>query len=407
MARVDSANGTQNTRAPHALKIALVLDKYTPSRGGESYFSGLAEGLTRRGHEVHIFGAVVEREGSTLYQVHRIPVIPFPRFLRMLSYLVTSKWALSSCEFDIIHGVGGVLYMNVFNPHGGVDRAYLKREAASMHRKWYVIYRKARRYLSPHHHVSLWIQDRQYRSDRVKKYIAISEMIKRDITRYYEVKDGRISVIFNGVDTDRFHPKNRDLYRVQKCNELQIDEKTLVLLFVGNNYRLKGVRQLLRALVLLKEWFPTQPLRLLIAGRGRIRPYRRLAQALGVGEDVLFLGPVLEIEKYYAVADIYVHPTFYDSCSLSVLEALASGLPVVTTQFNGAAEAILSEKGGIVIEDPAEIKSLAGALAGYFDSKKRKIARSAAREWAEQHTLTRNLDETIAVYEEVSRKSSS
>jgi UDP-glucose:(heptosyl)LPS alpha-1,3-glucosyltransferase len=104
---------------------------------------------------------------------------------------------------------------------------------------------------------------------------------------------------------------------------------------------------------------------------------------------------------YYAASDIYVHPTFYDSCSLTVLEALASGLPAITTRFNGAADAILSDEGGKVLDDPADADALADAIAYYFDEGRRVRARAVARQFMEAYPPSRNLEETLRVYYEV------
>jgi UDP-glucose:(heptosyl)LPS alpha-1,3-glucosyltransferase len=118
---------------------------------------------------------------------------------------------------------------------------------------------------------------------------------------------------------------------------------------------------------------------------------------------VLFLGPVKEIERYYAASDIYVHPTFYDSCSLTVLEALASGLPVITTRFNGAADVITSNKGGRILENPADVQDLAESIAFYFDGERRDEARAVTRQWVEEYSPGYNVEETLRVYYEVAR----
>jgi UDP-glucose:(heptosyl)LPS alpha-1,3-glucosyltransferase len=383
------------------LKIAFVLDRFVPSRGGESYFSSLARELCKRGHEVHVFAMAAEKAEGTAYQSHRIPVLAFPGSLRILSFLFNSARAVKPYEFDIIHGVGRSLAMNVFNPHGGVERAYLRQEFASITSRSYHAYRLIRRYLSPQHYLKVWIQKKQYLSERVEKIIAISRMVKEDIIRYYGVPEGKIEVVLNCVDLDRFHPRNREIYRRGKRAELRIDENTVILLFAGNNYRLKGLEPLLRALVSLRKWFPNLPFRLIIAGRGKIRHYQRIARALGVSDFVLFVGPVREMEQYYAASDIYVHPTFYDSCSLTVLEALASGLPVVTTRFNGAADAMPSEAGGKVIEDPADIENLAESIALFFDEDRRREAGFVARQWVENYPSARHIEDILNIYYEV------
>jgi len=387
------------------LKIAIILDRFLPARGGENYFSWLAKELSRRGHEVHVFAMKVEKTPVKEYQVHCLPVWRFPQSLRLLSFLIGSNRAVRPYRFDIIHGVGWTLAMNIFNPHGGVEQAYLKQEFLSITNRLYYVYKFLKRYLSPQHHLKLWIQRRQYLSPGVKKIIAISRMVKNDVLRHYELPEEKIAVVFNSVDLERFHPRNRKIYREAKRRTLGVDPNDLLLIFAGNNYRLKGLEPLLKAMVLLRRWFPNQPFRLLIVGRGQIGRYRRVARRLGVSDRALFLGPVKEMEQYYAASDIYVHPTFYDSCSLTVLEALASGLPVITSRFNGAADAFLSDRGGKVIEDPADVQGLARSISHFFDEGRRNEARIVARQWMEKYPLTYNVEETLRVYYEVAKKS--
>ena len=392
--------------SPRKLSIAILLDKFLPSRGGERYFSFLAEELARRGHDVHLFASKVEEDENRPYRVHLVPVLSFPRSLRMISYMLFSARMVKRYDFDVIHGLGQSLAVNLLNPHGGVERAYLKQEFASISSHWYYRYRWLRRYLSVRHYLELWMQRRLYTGDRVKRVIAISGMVKKDIVSYFGFPEQRIAVVFNTVDLDRFHPSIRELHREGKRKELGIEEGTIVLLFAGNNYRLKGLESLLHAVAMLKRRSPDIALRLIVLGRGQMWLYRRKARGFGVADSVLFMGPVGSMEPYYAAGDIYVHPTFYDSCSLTVLEALASGLPVVTTRFNGASDAILSDEGGKIVKDPANAEEIADAIAFYFGEERRNRARVVARQWMEQYPPSRNVEETLAVYYEVAEEQS-
>jgi UDP-glucose:(heptosyl)LPS alpha-1,3-glucosyltransferase len=383
------------------LKIAFVLDWFMPSRGGESYIVWLVGELSKRGHEVHVFTMRGEVPPDAAYRVHLVPVWKRPKSLRTLSFLVNSGRLIDRQAFDIVHGVGPTLAMNVFNPHGGVEQAYLTQEFRSIRSKPYYLVRMARYYVSLKYYVTRWIQRKQVLSPRVRKIICISSMVKKDIARYYPGVSSRTAVVFNSVDLDRFHPRNRDLYRSQKRMALQISPETILLVFVGNNYRLKGLEPLMAAMALLRKRFPDRPVRLLVAGRGQADRYRKKAIRLGVSDLLLFMGPLQDIEKVYAAGDIYVHPTYYDACSLTVLEALASGLPVVTTRFNGAAEAIVSDEGGKVIDDPAEIEILADAIAYFFPPARRERAGVVTREWMERFPPSYNVRETLRVYYEV------
>lgn len=383
------------------LKIAIVLNRFFPSSGGQSYFSFLARELSIRGHEVYVFAAEAEKKDGEGFRVVLVPTIKRPKFLRILSFLFVTAWMLRKYEFDVIHMVDEGLIMDVLNPHGGVEKAYLRQEFASIESRLYRKIRWIRKYLSPSHYLFLWVQRKQFQSPRLKKVIAISEMVKRDIMEYYGVPEEKIAYVFNTCDLKRFHPENRNRFFQPVRTELGIPIDALVLMFAGHNFRLKGLKSLLLALADLVREYSNREIYLLVAGRGRIRRYLEFAKKLKIENKVIFLGSVNDIEKYYAISDIYVHPTYYDSCSLTLLEALASGLPVVTTRFNGAKDAILSSEGGIVIDDPSDICSLKSAIAHFFDEEKRAIARKVTRSWAEIFNPERNVEETLKVYYEV------
>ena len=388
-------------RLKKRLRIAIVLERFLPSTGGQNYFSGLVRELAKKGHDVHVFATEIEETPGPYYTVHLIPAFRHPRSLRLISFVLNSARVIDHYDFDIIHEVMESLTMNVFNPHSGVEKAYLKQEFASINNQMYYLIRLVKRYLSLRHYLALWIQKKQFQMRRAKKIIAISTMVKNDIIQYYNVPEEKIEVVFNCVDTKRFHPSNREIYRKSVRTLLKFDDNVVILLFAGHNYRLKGLESLLGALSALKARVPHGSVHLLITGRGQIARYKRIARKLGVLDLTTFLGPVKEIEQYYGASDIYVHPTFYDSCSLTVLEALASGIPVITTRFNGAADVIISDEGGKVLDDPKDVRTLAEAIAIFLDTERREKARVITRQWVEKYTPEYNAEKTLEVYYKV------
>ena len=173
----------------------------------------------------------------------------------------------------------------------------------------------------------------------------------------------------------------------------------LVILYISNNFRLKGLFTLIKSMGELKK--SGKDFKALIIGRGNNAPYRKLAKRLDCQENLIFLGHVGEIEKYYAVSDIYVHPTFYDSCSLVVTEALASGLPVITTIYDGASGVMEDGRDGFVLEDPKDHRVLAEKINFFFDDAFRQKVSIAAREKAEQYPAEKNCEDIIKIYNEV------
>ncbi len=243
------------------------------------------------------------------------------------------------------------------------------------------------RVVSPKQWINGWIEDAPYKRKNCHQIIAISDMVKQDMIRWYGIPENQISVIYNGVDIDRFHPRNRR-YREEVRRRHGIEDE-FVILFVSNNFRLKGLRSLLQALPgLQKEGSPA--FKLIVLGRDRQNSYLRLAKKLGILGKVVFAGSTDEPEKYYGAADLLIHPTFYDACSLTVLEALSSGLPVITTLSNGASGIMTSGREGFLISDPRDRQTLVQKISVFFDPEMRDRAMIAARRLAEDYTLETN-----------------
>ncbi len=161
---------------------------------------------------------------------------------------------------------------------------------------------------------------------------------------------------------------------------------------------MKGLGFLIRALAKLKKACHPS-FRLLVLGRDHQDSYLRLARGKGVSEEVIFVGSTDEPEKYYGASDLLVHPTFYDACSLTVLEALASGLPVITTYSNGASGIITQGQEGFVIADPRDDQVLAEKILFFLDREKIQKASTTARRLAESYSVERNWREMESVFQ--------
>ena len=171
--------------------------------------------------------------------------------------------------------------------------------------------------------------------------------------------------MYPGVDVSRFHAGGRAQRRAAARRNLGIAEDEIVFLFVANNFRRKGLDLVLRALrrVDLRQ----ARARLLVVGAGRRWLFGPLALLLGVSDWVTFAGASQEVEKFYGAADVFVLPTRYDPFAAVCLEAMACGLPVITTMMNGAAELIETGRSGFVL-DPFRLQdSLARAMQFFLE----------------------------------------
>jgi UDP-glucose:(heptosyl)LPS alpha-1,3-glucosyltransferase len=363
------------------MKIALGIREFSPSRGGaERYLVDLMQFLAREGHEVHVFAYRFDESIKGL-QRHTVDPFPFPKGLRIISFALKCHQQMKKENFDVIMGVGNTWRADLLQPHGGVHWKWFWRSLRAYKNPWFRGAKFLGRILSPKQWAEGIVEDAPYRKG-VKQIVAISEMVKRDIVDYYRIPEDRIVVIYNGVDTEHFHPRNRK-YREEIRRRYGLKPEDFLLLFVSHNFRLKGLRYLIQALPLVKK--VNENVKLLVVGRDKRGAYLRLAKNLGCRETVLFAGGVMDLERYYPSADILVHPTFYDACSLVVLEALACGLPVITTRYNGAGGIISQGKDGFVLDNPRDVRTLAEKILSLCDPVRLQGASLAARALAEKY----------------------
>ncbi len=385
------------------MRIALNIYKYLPTKGGgEGYLANFANQLAERGHEVHIYASKWESNNNKIHY-HTIPSIRYPKFLKDISFVINSYNYMAKNDYDIVHVVGRALGMNVFNPHCGVERAWLKQNFLSINCPVSRVLKHIATFFSFRQNFILWLDRKQYTGKGVSRIVAISDMIKNDIIKYHNIEPEKIDVVYNGVDLRRFNPDNKNKYRTIIRNKLSLSEE-FVILYISNNFRLKGLLTLIKALGVLKK--SQKDFKVLIIGRGENTPYRKLAKRLNCLENLIFLGHKDEIEKYYAASDLYVHPTFYDSCSLVVTESLASGLPVITTIYDGASGVMENGKEGFVMENPKDHLVLAEKISLFFNDEFRLKASIAARKKAEKYPADKNCEDIIKIYNEITSKPS-
>ena len=209
------------------------------------------------------------------------------------------------------------------------------------------------------------------------KIIAVSHLAEKILVKQYGIPETAISVIHNGVDTSRF-----DHIQLQKRRELErsnfaISGNEIVFLVLANNFLLKGVDLVIRALGLLLRK-GCSDIRLFVAGADPDRKMLDLIARENVARNIQFEGHVKDVSSLLAAADVFLHATRWDACSLVTLEAMASGLPVVTTERNGAAELITPDVDGIVLADAENVESLAEAMLSFCDHDLRqKIGNNA------------------------------
>jgi UDP-glucose:(heptosyl)LPS alpha-1,3-glucosyltransferase len=367
------------------MNIGLAIYNFDPKKGGaERYAYDLATDLLKRGHQVYVFCAkAVNLRGAV---IAKFDTMRFPRWLRSLSFALNHRRYVKMFPVDVMLGFGNTLLLDVYQSHGGVQRFWMEREIASYddpkeRRVKAVLLRN-----SLNQRIQRWIEEYPIRKGQYSRIVAISDMVKDHMKEYYRLEDDNINIVYNGVDTEKFRPDG------QKTGE------KLKILFSAGNFRLKGLLPLLLAAGQIAK--DRKDFRVVVMGRGRKERYEDSIEQLEIKDVVTFLGEKSSPDEVYRDAHICVHPTFYDACSLTTMEAMASGLPTITTRWNGAS-ALIAPGEGFVIEGPEDIAGLADAIRSLFNEEARAEMGRKARLKLEGYTIERNVDLMENIFREV------
>jgi len=383
------------------MRIALVIEHLDCRRGGaERYIHDFAAFLLGAGHQVQIV-AQDAHDPPAGAQLRPTVAGGCPCCAVASRFADAAREALVELRPDVSLATGKALGMGVYQPHGGTVRGSQRQNAALVRSPNLRALKLLWNRVSPKHCAARRLEAEQF-AQAGTHFVAVSNMVRRDMQTFYGLPDGRISVVCNGVDLERFHPDRGRARRDEIRRRFGAADETALLVFVAHNFKLKGLRELIAALGRLRTE-AARPFHLLVVGRGRAGPYRRLARRAGVADRVTFAGAIENIAEMYGAADAFVHPTWYDPCSLVVLEALAAGLPVLTTRFNGAAELLDGRACGAVLDAPRPVGRLAESLKPLLDPSVRTGMSRAARAVAEEHPQQRNFREMLAVLQRAAR----
>lgn len=387
------------------MDIGLIRMKYTPYGGAEVFVSRFIDELLKKGHKCHIFANKWDRDTREGIVLHRIRTFG-PSFLRILSFAVNSYFAVRKANLDVILSFDRTFYQDIYRAGDGCHREWLIQRG-----KLISPLKRFITFLNPLHLTILYLEKRLLKAKRLKFVVANSIRGKDEIKRHYKLPEDKICVIYNGIDIKAFDFNERSRVRIACREKLNIKNET-ALLFVGSGFERKGLRFLIEALGVLKKesrvgfahqeihgqnggQSPPYNLKLVVVGKGRIKNYKNLADKCGVEMDVQFVGPVKDVKGYYFAADIFVLPSIYEPFSNACLEAMASGLPVVTSRINGASEILTHGKDGMIINDPANPEEIAEKIKPLLDERARQAAGKEARRTVENYTIEKNVDEFI------------
>ncbi|NLX13218.1 MAG: glycosyltransferase family 4 protein [Phycisphaerales bacterium] len=391
------------------MHVALVMERIETWRGGaETSTLQFVHHLVALGCRVSIVTASYA-PSTPLYTIVPIRANRWLRAVRTWLFAHRAAAYVRQQDFDIVHSITPCMAADVYQPRGGTVPETLARNLALRPRG-----RRGLKLLgqksSLKYRVVGGLERRLLTRRPSPMVIAISRYVREQLARDYGLDSASVRLIFNGVDPDPVAPAQRreDRWRIRR--QYHLADEDVLLLFVANNFKLKGAGRLLESLAKLRkndEAGRFGRVRALLAGRDDPAGYIAQAQRMGLADQVIFAGPTQRINAFYHAADVLVHPTYYDPCSRVVLEAMSAGLPVITTRYNGAAELIREGQEGYVIDSPDDTDALADRIGRLTDPAQRQACAARAAKAAENCTMRRHAEQVVALYEEIIRSRAS
>lgn len=375
------------------MKVAIVRQRYNPFGGAERFVERALGALVAEGAEVTLItrnwdGA--PRDGFR--QVTCDP--PYSRLFggrtaRDRSFAEAAAAAMAGGGYDITQSHERIPGCMIFRAGDGVHAAWLAHRARALGPLL-----RFSQHLSGYHRYVVGAERAMFAHPALRAVICNSRMVADEISRFYGVDRDRLPVIYNGVDTACFHPGLAGEFRAAVRREAGIPEIAPLLLFVGSGFERKGVPQLLQGVARMRR---ADAHVAIVGGDRKLKAMRSLATRLGLAGRVHFTGPLRDVRPWYGAADGFVLPTLYDPCPNAALEALACGLPLLTSTTCGAQEWVDEAKNGWVI-DVTDIGAISRRLDDLAGLAGDGGARSSARAAAEPLTLAAMADRLLSLY---------
>ncbi|NGX55261.1 MAG: D-inositol 3-phosphate glycosyltransferase [Chlamydiae bacterium] len=359
------------------IKIAFLKSRITHRGGLEKYTLKLAQAFKQAGCEV----TLLTTEKMSVSGVEVVSLAKSSKFslYHLFHFDRRCKQWLKDHPQDIIFGMERNSFQTHYRAGSGCHAVYLKRRALTD--SW--IKRMTFR-LNPLHLELLHLEKKAFQNPGLKILFTNSKMVKQEILNTYHLPEEKIEVVYNGVEWKAWESSFEASFKKPR-------KKTFEFLFVGNGYRRKGLAFLLEGLARLS----TQDFHLSVIGKEKnAAHFQQLAQKLGLEKKVTFRGPRSAIRPFYQAADVLVIPSIYDPFANVTVEALAMGLFVVSSRYNGGQE-ILTEKSGTIIEQLNDPHSVAAALSKALHHKKEYAHAKKIRDSIQQLDFSHQLDKIV------------
>ena len=355
------------------LTIGFVRRGYSATGGAEAYLKRLGRGVVDAGHSAQLFATNNWPQNEWPFGA-----ITRSRFGSPIAFADEVEQLRPHIRCDVWMSLERVWRCDVYRAGDGVHRAWLERRE-----KFATRLEKFFRRFSRKHNDILRLEKSLLTDRGAGRVIVNSQLVKNEIVDLYRYPADKIDIVRNGVPLEQFRFDGE--VRTKARPWLQLDSGDIAVLFAGSGWERKGLAFAIDATEKCRD----RRVRLLVAGRGNQRKYK--------SARVQFLGELVDLRRVYAAADIFILPTIYDPFSNACLEALACGLPVITTRANGFSEIIEDSVHGSLVDQANGVEGLRAALELWSDDARRSAARSTIIERASQFDISKNVERTLAI----------
>ena len=344
------------------MNIAFCLFKYFPYGGLQRDFLRIARIVKHRGHEIHVYTMDWEGDLEPGFNIHILPKIGRQNHVQNTFFAENVKIEMKNRHHDIVVGFNKMPYLDLYYAADVCFQSRVKQKPG-----WFL------RRLLPRYRQLIALEQSIFARGCETQIALISTRQKAEFIDYYQTEEERFHFMPPGISIDRMAPSNAGYLRYQLRTQLQLSEEDTLLLMVGSGFKTKGLDRAIKGLAALPDPL-RQSTHLFVIGDDKQERFEKLAKKLKVSENLHFLGGRSDVPQFLLAADLLVHPAYHENTGTVLLEAVVSGLPVLTTDVCGYAHYINEAKAGMVLDSPFK-------QAAYNETLQKMLVSPLKHEW--------------------------
>lgn len=318
------------------LKIAFSLFKYFPYGGLQRDFLRIAQECQRRGHEVDVYTMAWDGDIDQSLSVKILPAKGLTNHSQARSFSAQMEKAIADANYDLVVGFNKMPHLDLYYAADVCYQARIKAKKGLLYR------------LTPRYQTWKRLEKSVFSRNTHTGIMLISPLQQQEYQGCYATQSERFHLLPPGINRDRLAGSGAAEMGKAMRQQLGVADSDLMLLMVGSGYKTKGVDRAIRSIAALPDAMK-QRCKLFVVGKGDAKPFRQLARQLGVEKNMQIMGARPDVPRFLLAADLLLHPSYHENTGTAILEALAAGLPVLTTAVCGYAHFVTDAHAGEVL----------------------------------------------------------